>query len=165
MDIPIEQSALDEIRSLLARILSKQEEHDGRFDAHDARFDAHDARFDAHDARFDAHDARFDAHDARFDAHDKRFDELHFQLVGIEQEHGAKLEALFDGQLLLTERVDRLDGRMDRLDGRMDRLEGCFDRMNVGQRRLHREVNGIRRSVDQLQIIASDHEHRLPGPG
>ncbi len=58
------------------------------------------------------------------------------QLVHIEQDHGDKLAALFDGHLLLSERMDRLDGRMDRQAGSLDRLVSRVDLLVAGQRAL-----------------------------
>jgi DNA repair ATPase RecN len=93
--------------------------------------------------------AKLENHDQRFDSMDQRFDQLHFDMLRIEHEHGAKLDALFEGQDLHAERMDRLEAGQLRLE--------------TGQARLQRDVDHIRRSVGQLQTIATDHEQRLPG--
>ncbi|MBN2493951.1 MAG: hypothetical protein JXR96_05105 [Deltaproteobacteria bacterium] len=140
-----------EIRTLLGRVLSKLEEHD-------QRFDSVDQRIDSVDQRIDSVDQRIDSVDQRIDSVDQRIDEIHLDLTRIENEHGARLEALFDGQLLLIQRMDRQDERLEKLEAGQLQLE-------AGQAQIQRDVDTIRISVGQLQAIASNHEERLPRSG
>ena len=81
------------------------------------RFDGVDQRFDGIDQRLDAMDQRFDGVDQRLDAMDQRFDGIDRKLAFIEQDHGKKLQALFDGYKQHSDQLDRIEEKVSEHEG------------------------------------------------
>jgi hypothetical protein len=49
------------------------------------------------------------------------------QMGVLSEDFQHKLDIVIEGQQMLSEKVDRLDGRVDSLEGRLDSLEGKLD--------------------------------------
>jgi len=71
-------------------------------------------RFDGIDDRLDGIDNRFDGIDKRFDGVDDRFDGIDKRLAFIEQDHGKKLQALFDGYKQHSDQLGRIEEKVSR---------------------------------------------------
>lgn len=67
--------------------------------------------------RFDGVDQRFDGIDQRLDAMDQRFDGIDRKLAFIEQDHGKKLQALFDGYKQHSDQLDRIEEKVSEHEG------------------------------------------------
>lgn len=78
------------------------------------RFDGIDQKFDDIDQKFDGIDKRFGGIDKRFDGIDKRLDGIDKRLAFIEQDHGKKLQALFDGYKQHSDQLDRIEEKVTR---------------------------------------------------
>ncbi len=92
--------------------------------------------------------------DRRLERMEKTIEKIHQTVVSIENVHGAKLEALADGQGVASERLDRLEAGQERLEAGQERLE-------AGQETIKAEVRDTKRTVGLLHSIANDHESRL----
>ena len=57
---------------------------------------------------------RFDGIDKRFDGVDDRFDGIDKRLAFIEQDHGKKLQALFDGYKQHSDQLGRIEEKVSR---------------------------------------------------
>lgn len=55
---------------------------------------------------------RFDGVDQRFDGIDKRLDGIDHRLAFIEQDHGKKFQALFDGNKQHSDQLDRIEEKV-----------------------------------------------------
>ncbi|HOR86946.1 MAG TPA: hypothetical protein PLL98_10740 [Bacillota bacterium] len=64
--------------------------------------------------RFDGIDNRFDGIDNRFEGIDNRLDGIDRRLAFIEQDHGKKLQALFDGYTQHSDQLDRIEEKVSR---------------------------------------------------
>ena len=71
-------------------------------------------RFDGIDNRFDGIDNRFEGIDNRLDGIDNRLDGIDRRLAFIEQDHGKKLQALFDGYTQHSDQLDRIEEKVSR---------------------------------------------------
>ena len=78
------------------------------------RFDGIDNRFDGIDNRFEGIDNRLDGIDNRLDGIDNRLDGIDNRLAFIEQDHGKKLQALFDGYTQHSDQLDRIEEKVSR---------------------------------------------------
>lgn len=87
----------------------------------------------------------------------KIIDQVHQTVVLIEKVHGEKLEALMDGYDVLSNRFYRVEQRMDMQRMCIDDFEQNFVRLETGQQE-------IKRTVEQLVSIVSNHEDRLQNP-
>ena len=152
------EEILQQIQAGVARI---ERDHGARFEALEGKFDALEGKFGALEGKFGALEGKFGALEGKFDALGGKVDSLegkidavHADLVRIENDHGTKIEALFDGFDLVNGRLDSVDGRLDSVEGRLDRLEGGQDEMRMTLR----QING---TLGLLHPIASDHESRI----
>ena len=71
-------------------------------------------RFDGVDKRFDGIDNRLDGVDKRFEGIDNRLDSIDKRLAFIEQDHGKKLQALFDGYKQHSDQLDRIEEKVSK---------------------------------------------------
>ena len=101
----MEDRAFELMEKLYSEFTSFRKETRERFDGVDKRFDGVDKRFDGVDKRFDGVDERFEGIDMRLDGIDKR-------LLFIEQDHGKKLQALFDGYKQHSDQLDRIEAKV-----------------------------------------------------
>lgn len=114
---------------------------DKRLDGIDVRLDGVDKRFDGIDKRLDGIDVRLDGVDKRFDGIDKRFDsfeksvkdefgkvnkrfekvekelsDINKAVIRIENDHGNKIDALFDGYKQNSDKLDRIEKEVSKHD-------------------------------------------------
>jgi len=101
-----------------------------RFDGVDQRLDGMDQRFDNIDKRFDAIDERFEGVDKRFEGIDKHFETLESKMDEGFRHQGVLLEAmqddidiLVDGQEMLHERIDRLQGTVSEIGAKVESID------------------------------------------
>lgn len=66
--------------------------------------------------RFEKIDERFDKMDGRMDRIEERMDRMEGNLVRIEQDHGQKLSALFDGYKQNSDKLDRIEAEVTKHD-------------------------------------------------
>ena len=71
-------------------------------------------RFDGVDEKFNGVDKRFDVSDNRFKGLEAEVKEIKKTLIRIEQNHGNKLEALFDGYKQHSDQLDRIEEKVSR---------------------------------------------------
>lgn len=71
------------------------------------------------------------------------------------EDFNEKVKIIAEGQLILNDKFDRLDGRVDKLEGRFDKLEARmkegFDLIMDYLKRIDEEVVGIRKDVEKLK--------------
>lgn len=79
-----------------------------------------DARFEQIDERFEQVDARFEQIDERFEQVDGRIDNLEKTVLRIEQEHGEKLQALFDFQKTQEQVNERVLSSLERIEEKLE---------------------------------------------
>lgn len=82
----------------------------------DERFEQVDQRFEQVDQRFEQVDQRFEQTDGKFRGINQRLDTLEKTVLRIENDHGEKLQALFDGQTQIIDRLDRIENEVTRHD-------------------------------------------------
>ena len=106
--------------------------------------------------------------DSRLDKFEKTLDAIHCSVVKIENEHGAKLEALFEGQEILKADVTSLKAGQEILKADVTSLKAGQEilkadvaGLKVGQKEIRGEIREVNKSVDQLRPIANDHESRI----
>ncbi|MBW1809340.1 MAG: hypothetical protein JRJ87_14180 [Deltaproteobacteria bacterium] len=99
---------------------------------------------------------------------EKTMDAIHCSVVKIENEHGAKLEALFEGQADLKTDVAELktdvaDLKTDVAELKTGQLILKTDvaELKTGQQKIRGEIREVKDSVDLLRPIANDHESRI----
>jgi hypothetical protein len=78
---------------------------------------------------------------------EKTLDAIHCSVVKIENEHGAKLEALFESQAKLEQGQTRLEQGQAKLE--------------QGQAGMRVEIRKINKNLGLLRPIANDHESRI----
>jgi len=110
----MEDKAFELIEKLYGEFADFRKETRERFDGIDNRFDGIDNRFEGIDNRFDGIDNRLDGIDNRFDGIDNRLDGIDRRLAFIEQDHGKKLQALFDGYTQHSDQLDRIEEKVSR---------------------------------------------------
>jgi chromosome segregation ATPase len=91
----------------------------------------------------------------------EKIDQVHQAVVLLEKVHGDKLEAVMDGYDIVSNRDYRLEQRLDMTRMCMDDFEQNFVRLETGQQEIKADVSEIKRNVERLVSIASDHEDRL----
>lgn len=64
--------------------------------------------------RFDAVDERFDASDERFKGLETEVKEIKKTVIRIEQDHGKKLQVLFDGYKQHSDQLDRIEEKVSK---------------------------------------------------
>ncbi len=106
--------------------------------------------------------------DSRLDKIEKTMDAIHCSVVKIENEHGAKLEALFEGQANLGQGQARLEQGQAKLEQGQTKLEQGQTRLEQGQAKLEQgqagmrvEIREINQTLGLLRPIANDHESRI----
>jgi len=72
---------------------------------------------------------------------EKQTDQFQGYLGIVEENFQHKLDIVVEGDQLLGEKIDQLDGRMDGLDGRMYRLEGRMGHLEGKMDRLEVKVD------------------------
>ena len=80
--------------------------------------DAVNEKFDAVNEKFDEVNKRFDTLEAKIDQKADKTD-----IVRLENEHGQKLDVLFDGYTQIYEKLKEHDKRFDEQDKRFERIE------------------------------------------
>ena len=85
---------------------------------------------------------------------EKTLDAIHCSVVKIENEHGAKLEALFEGHA-------KLEQGQTRLEQGQTRLEQGHAKLEQGQTKIQIEIREINQTLGLLRPIANDHESRI----
>jgi chromosome segregation ATPase len=132
------------------------ERFEGYFQRIDQRFEQVDQRFEQVDQRFEQVDQRFEQVDQRFEQVDQRFaqvegkmarlgqglDQIHQTVLGLETEHGLKLEALFDGFSLLGDRFTRMEVRQDRFEEQLGQVAADVGLVKV-------ELVGVRQDLSR----------------
>jgi len=66
--------------------------------------------------------SRFDKVENRLDKVENRLDKVEGHITRIENEHGQKLDALFDGYKQLHDKQGEHDKRFDRIEAKLDNL-------------------------------------------
>jgi len=99
--------------------------------------------------------------DSRLDRFEKTLDAIHCTVVKIENEHGAKIDALFEGQESLRTDVAGLKADVAGLKTGQEGLRTDIAGLRVGQREIRGEVREVKSSVGLLHAIANQHESRL----
>jgi len=85
--------------------------------------------------------------ETRLERLEQILDAVHQTVIRLEHDHGAKLEALFDGYDLSNQRLDKIENHLGRLDS--------------GQKEIKIDIRDIKRTTSLLTSIAQDHESRL----
>jgi predicted nucleic acid-binding Zn-ribbon protein len=126
-------------RELLEKIAAQIGVIDYRFDEMESQFNGLENRFDRLESRFDGLESRFDGLESRFDGLESRFDGLEEEMhkgfknvdtkinqldsevkdvkrrvIKIEDEHGKKLSALFDGYKQHSDILARIENEISK---------------------------------------------------
>ncbi len=92
---------------------------------------------------------------------EKTLDAIHCSVVKIENEHGAKLEALFEGHARLEQGQTKLEQGQTKLEQGQTRLEQGQAKLEQGQAGMRVEIREINQTLGLLRPIANDHESRI----
>ena len=139
----------------------KLEDHGKKLEDHGKILERHDDRFDRLEQAVGVNREMIAKNHEGIAANREMIDQVHQTVVLIEKVHGDKIDAAMDGYDVLSNRVYRLEQRMDMQRMCMDDFKQNFVRLETGQREIKTDVSEIRRNVEQLVSIASDHEDRL----
>jgi chromosome segregation ATPase len=137
-------------------------------DDHGKKLDDHGKKLDDHGKKLDDHGKLLEGHEDRFDRLEEavvtnremiaenreKIDQVHQAVVLLEKVHSDKLEAVMDGYDIVSNRDYRLEQRLDMTRMCMDDFEKNFTRLEVGQQE-------IKRTIEQLVSVVSNHEDRL----
>jgi len=99
--------------------------------------------------------------DSRFEKIEKSLDAIHCAVVKIENNHGAKLEALFDGQERLKADVSELKAGVSELKTDVSELKTGQASLKTGQREIRKDLGEVKSSMGLLHTMVSGHEARL----
>jgi len=107
--------------TVLGNVVTKLDGLEAKFGSLEARFGSLEARFDGLEARLDSLEARFDSLEAKVDNLEAIITETKDRVVLIENDHGQKLGALFDGYKLLFDMMGKLRASFDRLESEQEK--------------------------------------------
>ena len=77
-------------------------------------------------------------------------EEFRHQLGAQREDFQHKLDLVVEGQQMLSE-------KMDRLEGRMGQVENCLERVELKGVSLEKKVDGLERKVDGISADLTDH--------
>lgn len=138
-----------------------KEDHGKKLDYHEKLLEGHEDRFDRLEEAVATNREMIAENRESIDRNQAKIDEVHQTVVLIEKVHGDKLEAALDGYDVLSNRVYRMEQRMGMTRMCMDDFEQNFVRLETGQQEIKADVSEIKRNVEKLVSIASDHEDRM----
>ncbi len=106
----------------IGRLEGSIERLDGRVEQMDGRFEQMDRRFEQMDRRFEQMDGRFEQMDGRIGVLEqgqaemrKDINKLNQTVAAIEVGHGKKLDALYDGYVDASRKIDTLQATVDEI--------------------------------------------------
>ncbi len=101
------------------------------------------------------------ADDTRLDKIEKTLDAIHCTVIKIENEHGAKLDVLFEGQAKLEQGQARLEQGQTKLEQGQAKLELGQAKLEQGHAGMQVEIREINQTLGLLRPFANDHESRI----
>jgi peptidoglycan hydrolase CwlO-like protein len=110
-------------RKLLEKILQKIGNMDSRMDSMDSKMDSMDSRMNSIESKMDSMDSRMNSIKSKMDSMDSRMNSMETEMADIkadvkftkgivakiENDHGQKLGALFDGYIQNSEKLNRIE--------------------------------------------------------
>ena len=107
----------DKIYELMEKMYAEMQKG---FSKVDERFEQVDKRFEQVDKRFEQVDKRFEQVDARIDNVANEVKDINKTVLKIEQEHGEKIQALFDGHRFITQTLADHTDRLQRIEEKLE---------------------------------------------
>jgi archaellum component FlaC len=108
------------------------------------------------------------ADDSRFVRIEEILDKIHSTVMKIENNHGAKIDAVGEGLNATNRRLDGIEKRLDSVENRLNHVEthlnGMKTHLDHVESRLSQIDKGfgnVKQTNNLLQSIANDHENRL----
>ena len=96
----------EKLFELMTQMYTEMKEGFGKVDK---RFGSVDKRLESTDKRLDSMDEKFESTDKRFESIDKQLSDIKDIVIKIEHEHGEKIDALFDGYIQNSNKLDRIE--------------------------------------------------------
>jgi predicted nucleic acid-binding Zn-ribbon protein len=87
--------------------------------------------------------------------------EIHKAVIRIENDHGMKLEVLFDAVDSTNQRLGKLDQKVEGIDSKVESIDQRLTRVESRLDDTVEQMKGLNALVGLLQSIARDHEDRM----